>query len=163
MTATTTRPPTAGEPAEATGPAPPPAPARRGRGGLVIAAVVLAVGLVGAAFVLRSGGGDDPARAEPEPPKAGEVVPLDALTLNLADGRLARVGVAVELTERTTAADWDTAGGPSRMSDAIISRIGALRADEVTAERVRDELQAAGADRFGDEFLGVFLTELVVQ
>jgi flagellar FliL protein len=159
MTATTSRPPANDAEASA---APPPPPAKKGRFPLVLAAVVLAVGLVGAAFVLRSGGGEAEA-AEPEPPKAGEVVPLDALTLNLADGRLARVGVAVELTETTTAADWEKSGGPSRMSDSLISRIGALRAGEVTADRVKEELRAAGEDRFGEEFHGVYLTELVVQ
>ncbi|UDY37191.1 flagellar basal body-associated FliL family protein [Dermatobacter hominis] len=161
MTATTTRTPTADEGGETPSPSAP-APAKKGRFPVVVAAVVLAVGLVGAAFVLRGGGGAAE-EVEPEPPKAGEVVPLDALTLNLADGHLARVGVAVELTESTTAADWEKAGGPSRMSDSVISRIGALRAEEVTAERVKDELHDAGADRFGDEFHGVYLTELVVQ
>lgn len=140
-----------------------PAP-KRGRRGIVLAAVVLAVGLVGAAFVMRSGGdGDAAGPPEPEEPKAGEVVPIDALTLNLADGHLARVGVAVELTETTPAAEWTKSGGPSRMSDAVISRIGALSAAEITPARVKEELHAAGEERFGDEFRDVYLTELVVQ
>ncbi len=160
MTATTARPPATDADDAAPAPAP---PAKKGRFPVVIAAVVLAIGLVGAAFVLRSGGGGETETSEPEAPKAGEVVPLDALTLNLADGHLARVGVAVELAETTPAAEWEKAGGPSRMSDALIARIGSLKADEVTAERVKEELHDAGEDRFGEEFHGVYLTELVVQ
>ncbi|HET9443508.1 MAG TPA: hypothetical protein VFO65_09305, partial [Acidimicrobiales bacterium] len=92
---------------EAPAPAKEPAEAKKARSNL-IPAVVVAVGLLGGGFMMSRGGGqaagaapaDAAAHGEVEgehEPEPGEILVLDPITLNLADGRFLKVGLALQL------------------------------------------------------------------
>lgn len=148
---------------------PPRAPKSRS---LVLPALILAVGLVAGGFLMGSGGSDAPAEegagAEEEHEVVpGEVVPLDPMTLNLADGHYLRLGVAVELVEGVPGAEWVEHGESSKYVDAVIEKVGGWSSEQLTAEGGRDELKgalrAAGTELFEHEFHEVYLTEFIVQ
>ncbi len=146
-----------------------PEPARKKRSNL-IPALIVAVGLLGAGFMVRTADkGDestDSAAAEEEL-VPGEIVQLEPMTLNLADGRYLRLGLAVELVEGVPGAEWMEHGGSSRYMDLIIDRIGERTGEEIVAAGGRDDLKEllrdGGAELFPEEFSEIYVTEFIVQ
>lgn len=94
-------------------------------------------------------------------PKPGEVAPLDAIQLNLADGHYLRLGLALQLTEGATEVDG------SKALDAAIEVFSGHTVGEVnqasTRERLRDQLEKKLEDRYEDEVMDVYFTEFVTQ
>lgn len=130
-----------------------------------------ALALLGGGYVVTSGGGSadaaEPAEevAEPVP---GAVVTLDAITLNLADGRFLKVGIALQLVEGAPApAEADVAGFAAPALDEAISTLGAMSYQDLVAPGGRDAAKAALstqiAERYEGDVLGVYFTELVMQ
>ncbi len=148
-------------------PAPPP-PRKRSN---LVPAIVLAVGLLGAGFMISSANkgakAAEPAEAVEEEVLPGEIVQLDAMTLNLSDGRYLRLGLAVELVEGVPGAEWVEHGESSKYMDLIIDRVGEWSGEQVTAEGGRDELKEllreGGEELFAGEFSEVYVTEFIVQ
>lgn len=147
--------------------------AGRSKGGTWgLAALFLVVGAVAGPRVL--GGGAAPAAGSAEPTSTtvatGPVVSLDAITLNLSDGRLLQVGVALELAPDAVpheAEEDDPTHGYAKALDAAIDVLGrqtmaALLApggrDQAKAELV-EALQAA----YHGEVVGVFFHRFVMQ
>ena len=78
---------------------------KKGKSNL-LPAIVVAAGLLGGGYFMSGGGGAKAAKAAAEgatttttAEKHGEVVKLDSITLNLADGRFVKLGLALELKE----------------------------------------------------------------
>ena len=148
--------------------APAPPPKKRSN---LIPALVLAVGLLGAGFMVSSavkgGGATDDAAAAEEEVVPGEIVQLEPMTLNLTDGRYLRLGLAVELVEGVPGEEWIEHGGSSRYMDLIIDRVGERSGEEIVAKGGRDELKEllrdGGAELFADEFSEIYVTEFIVQ
>lgn len=144
-------------------------PARSGRKKLVIG--IAAVALLAGGYVLTSGGGsaDAAATAEvPDAPVAGQVVPLDTITLNLADGRFLKVGLALQLVEGVAApAAGDVAGFAAPALDEAISLLGTMSYDALVApggrDRAKAELSARIGERYEGDVIAVYFTELVMQ
>lgn len=143
----------------------PSAPSKR-RSNL-LPAIVLAVGLVAAAFLLRPGPSSDGAAATTTTVAPGPTVALDPMTLNLGDGSLLRIGVAIELAEDVDAAAFSEHGSMNRLRDLIIFEVSELGVEQVSGSDGLDALKATlteGAERlYGEEFHGLYLTDLVVQ
>lgn len=146
---------------------PPPAPKRRSN---LVPAIIVAVALLGAGFMVRSadkGDSTEAAADEVDELVPGEVVPLEPVTLNLADGRYLRLGVAVELVEGVSGSEWSEHGGASRFMDLIIDRVGEHTGDDLATSEGRDDLKQllrdGGAELFDEEFSEVYVTQLVVQ
>ena len=145
-----------------------PAPGRKKRSNL-IPALIVAVGLLGAGFMVRTAdkGGDADEAAVEEAIVPGEIVQLEPMTLNLADGRYLRLGLAVELAEGVPASEWAEHGGSSRYMDLIIDRVGDRTGDEIAAPGGRDDLKEllrdGGAELFDEEFSEIYVTEFIVQ
>jgi flagellar FliL protein len=106
----------------------------------------------------------DPACA----PALGSVLKLDPVTVNLADGRYLRLGLALQLTE---GADpkllTEETGGGSRALDAAVTLFGAKSYDELVAPESRAAAKAelsrrVAADSAGT-VTGVYVTEFVMQ
>ena len=150
-------------------PAAPTAKPKRHRSNLV-PALIIAAGLVAGGFFMGSGGSGDPEAPAEEPEEEvvpGEMVTLEPMTLNLADGRYLRLGLAVELVEGVPGKEWVEHGGSSRYMDLIIDRVGGWSGEQLTAEDGRGELKellrSGGSELFEEEFSEVYLTEYIVQ
>lgn len=139
-----------------------PGPVGRGRGPLLVAVVVV-LALVGAGvwfFLLRP---DGDAAAEPEPePEVGEVVALDPVSINLADGSYLRLGIALQ---QSAEADEEVEG--SAALDAAVQVFSGRSVAELSQPPAREELKAALLDRvraaYPEEVVDLYFTEFVTQ
>ncbi len=130
---------------------------------VVIVAVVVVLGAAAAAYLMlgRSGGG--PAEPKPAPtPVAGQVVAVDAVSVNLAGGHYLRLGLALQLS--TDAGDTpDTA----RVLDLAIALYSGRSVDDVSQPATRDQLKAQLLGdlqkAYGPEVMDVYLTDYVTQ
>lgn len=142
------------------------APAAKSRGvrkPLLVAAGVAVLGGAGyAAFALGLVGGAPAAEAAPEEPVPGQVLEVDAISLNLADGHYLRLGLGLQLTEEVTEVP-----DPSRALDLAIAtfsgRTVAEVTDPTTREALKDELAAQLHDAYEGEVMDVYLTNYVTQ
>jgi flagellar FliL protein len=153
--------------ARSAGPAPAPAapepeaPKRRRRWPLLVVALValVAAGAVAAWFFLRT---PDAEAAPPPAPEPGEVLKVDPVSLNLADGHYLRLGLGLQLT-----ADVEEPPDPARALDLAIALFSGRPVQEVSDPATRDELKAQLAEQLEEayegEVLDVYLTEYVTQ
>ncbi|MFI2753215.1 flagellar basal body-associated protein FliL [Cellulomonas sp. P22] len=130
---------------------------------VVVVAVVLLLGGGGAAYFL--GVFDSGASAAPSAPPAptpGEVLAVEPVSLNLADGHYLRVGLGLQLT-----ADVTEAPDPSRAVDAAIALFSGRTVEEVTDPTTRDALKAQLVEQLAEvyegEVMDVYLTNYVTQ
>ena len=149
--------------------------AKGGRSNL-LPAVVLAVGIAaGGYFVGGSGAAADPdasdEAAEVVELEPGEVVELDSVTVNLANGRFLRVGVAV-----LTSSEFESLDGEprefkpehqSRLRDQLIAMFAGRDVSTLTGAENLDAAKAEMLDRINvvldGHALEVYLTEFVSQ
>lgn len=138
------------------------APSAKSRNKLVlIAAPLLALALAWYLLLGPGSGSDEDAHAEPV---AGEVVPLEAITMNLADGRLLKVGIALQLAEGV-GEEHPISG--SIALDETITFLGEHTYTQLAAPAERAKAKAAlskrVAERYHSEVLEVYFTEFVMQ
>ena len=163
-------------PKEAT---PPPAPPSepKGKRGAMVPAIIVAVALLLAAFMLKGGGGGStppaPSTSETTVAAAGaahgdpaHVVALDAITLNLADGRFLKLGLALQLDEGVEI-EGEPANFGARALDETIDLMGSYTFKELSApgarEKAKDKLSEAVAEAYDGAVLAVYFTEFVMQ
>lgn len=109
--------------------------------------------------------GPGPGAKEPEAKAvvAGEVLALEPITMNLADGRLLKLGLALQLVAEP--AEEEVSG--SMALDEAISLLGEHTYDQLSASAARDaakgELSQRVADRYHGDVLEVYFTEFVMQ
>lgn len=141
----------------------------KGRAKLLLGALVVALLVAGYVFTSGSGGGATAEAAETvEEVVPGEVVALSPITLNLADGRFLKVGLALQLPEGVPApADGDVAGFAAPALDEAISMLGSRTYADLVAPGGRDEAKVALSERltarYEGDVIGVYFTELVMQ
>jgi flagellar FliL protein len=126
-----------------------------GRRKLVIGLVLVV--LLGACawwFMLR------PAAAEAEP-VPGEVVPLEAIQVNLADGHYLRIGIALQATEDAHEIDGSAA------LDATIAMFSGRSQEQLSLPQVRSRLKTKLGHQLEEAYHGdvmeVFFTDFVTQ
>lgn len=94
-------------------------------------------------------------------PKPGEVVPMEAMQVNLAGGHYLRLGLALQLTETAHKVDG------SKALDAAISVFSGRPIGEVNKpavrERLRHRLTTMLEERYHGEVMEVYFTEYVTQ
>jgi flagellar FliL protein len=166
MTATDTRSPDAEDAPEET-PAEPVATVVKKRSNLV-PAIVVAVGLIVAAFLMKPA----PAPAEEKEAEEVEIIPgematIEPITLNLSDGHYLRLGVGVELVEGVPAGEFLEGGHAAKFKDLMIAEVGDLTVDQVTTsegrEALKETLRGGAHHLFEEEFSELYFTEAVVQ
>ena len=101
-----------------------------------------------------------------EPPQPGEVLVIERLSINLADGHYLRLGFSMQMTD-------DAGGGHggevdlSRAQDAAIGLFSGRSIDEVASPEGREALKAQlAADLaviYHDTVMDVYLTDYVTQ
>lgn len=131
---------------------------------------VLVAALIGGYVTLSGGGEADAAQeaVEAPAPVEGPVVTLEPITLNLADGRFLKVGLALQLVEGVPApAPADVPGFAAPALDDSISLLGALSYADLVAPGGRDAAKQALTERISARYEGdvmaVYFTELVMQ
>jgi len=96
-----------------------------------------------------------------EAPKAGEVVALEPIQINLAAGHYLRVGVALQLTETAHEVDG------SKALDATIATFSGRGLEEVLASKERThlkkELLTELEHLYHGDVMDVYFTEYVTQ
>lgn len=101
-----------------------------------------------------------PSGPEPEP-LPGEVVPLEAIQINLEEGHYLRVGLALQLVEGAHEIDG------SKALDATIDLFSGLSIEEITASKdrkhLKEELEKELEHSYHGEVLGVYFTDFVTQ
>ncbi|MDN4173550.1 flagellar basal body-associated FliL family protein [Nocardioides sp. SOB77] len=129
-------------------------PAGGGRKKLVLLLVlVLVAGAAAYWFLLRPG-----SDAEPVP---GEVLVMEPVQVNLADGHYLSVGIALQLVEGAAHADG------SKALDATIDLFSGREPDELVRARnrnaLKEELMEELDHRYHGEVLDVYFTQFVTQ
>ena len=98
-----------------------------------------------------------------EKPTPGEVVQLEPITMNLADGRLLKVGLALQLVAEPKEAEVTG----SVALDEAISFLGqhtyAQLAVPATREAAKQELSKRVSKRYHGDVLEIYLTDFVMQ
>lgn len=131
---------------------------------LIVVVGVLVVAGAAAWFLLGRGGGREAEHAAEPAPEPGEVVQVEPISVNLADGHYLRLGLGLQLT-----AD---AGGhgpvdPSRALDLAIAlysgRPMAEVSDPATREALKAELKHQLDEAYHGEVMDVYLTNFVTQ
>ena len=138
-------------------PAAPPAPEEPAGGGrkkLVLGLVVLAVAAAAAWwFLLRP--------TVPAEPVPGEVLTLEPIQVNLADGRYLRIGIALQLSAEAEEADG------SKALDATIDLFSGVDQAELARAGQRQELKRQLEETLHEDYHGevleVYFTEFVTQ
>lgn len=134
---------------------------------IIIAALVIVIGGAAAYFFLLKPGGGEPA-AEPEP-EPGEVLTVEPISLNLADGHYLRLGFAMQLTADAAAGEGEGEGGidTSKAIDTAIELYSGRTVAEVsgTDSRValKDQFLAQLNEGYHDTVMEVNFTNYVTQ
>lgn len=137
----------------------PEAPAKKSKKLLfIIGGAVVAAG-AGAYFFLFAGSGEEKAEPEVIP---GEVLTVEAMSLNLADGHYLRLGLGLQLV-----ADLQEDVDAAKARDAAIALFSGRTVAEVTDPETRDALKAELSEILVDDYHGevieVYLTDYVTQ
>lgn len=131
---------------------------------LLIVGVVVVLAAAAAYYFLVMSKAD--ATAEPPAPEPGAVHKVEAMSINLADGRYLRIAVGLQLT----AGDGGHGGGEfddSKARNAIIDQFTGLTVAEVSPiearEALREQLATTLDESYHGEVMDVFLTDFVFQ
>ncbi len=148
----------------------PPAAEKAGRekprGLLVVLVVVVAVLVAaGAGWYFLLGPSHAAAAAAPAPtttPVAGQVLAVDAVSVNLAGGHYLRLGLAIQLSSTVK-----TSPNTSRALDLAIALYSGRSVDEVSVPATRDQLKSQLLQQlqqaYGAGVMDVYLTDYVTQ
>ena len=150
----------------------------RGSGNL-IPAIVVAVGLVAGGFFMNQGG--TPAKAEAKEPTAhkaeevathGPVQNLESITLNLADGRFLKVGLALQLADAAEGEEAEELPAAKAL-DVAITLLGSYTMDQLADPKMRELVKKKLSEQVSAAYVDpetsaslvtkVYFTEFVMQ
>jgi flagellar FliL protein len=124
---------------------------------IILVMVLMAGGY--AAYTFMGGGGGTEVEAPPEP---GAVVPLESITVNLADGHFLKIRIAIQAT-----AEAAEAPDGSKALDLTISQFSNVRLGELASTEGRDhakeQLREKIVEAYEGEVMDLYLTEFVMQ
>jgi len=141
------------------------AAAKGGKKKKILLAVPLLLALVaGWFFVLGPGSGG--ATEKPAKPEPGEVLQLQPITMNLADGRLLKLGLALQLPLEPAEGGHGEVSGSVALDEAI-AYLGEQTYEQLAAPGARQaakkELSHRVEKRYHHGVLEVYFTEFVMQ
>ena len=134
------------------------APAEETKGGrgkllLILVALLLVGGGAGWWFFLRP--------TEPPKPVPGEVMPLEPIQVNLADGHYLRIGIALQLEAEAHEVDG------SKALDTVIELFSGVDTAELAKpshrEELKHELSKELEHAYHGDVMEVYFTEFVTQ
>lgn len=125
---------------------------------LLIVLIVL-VAAAGSAYAVLGKGGDAKAAEKPKP---GAVATLEAIHINLADGRYLKLGLALQATAKVKEAP-----DGSKALDIAIGLFSGRSLEEVNDPKERAKLKKELKEKVGEayehEVMDVYFTEFVTQ
>ena len=132
----------------------------------LLVVVVFLLGAVTAGwyfFLAPSAGTAKDAEASPKP---GEVLPLEPITMNLADGRLLKVGIALQLPLPKDGGKEEELNGSVAL-DETISFLGRYRYADLASPDSREvakaKLSTRVSERYHGEVMQVYFTEFIMR
>jgi len=133
----------------------------------LVPAIVLAVGIAaGGYFMGGSGEAAHSGEAATTTMPAGEIVTMEPISVNLADGHFLKVGLGVQLSEAGNAEEFPK-GPMAKVKDMLIDQLaGANMAELATKEgkeKVKHELTERAKEEFEGEVLDFYFTDFVMQ
>jgi flagellar FliL protein len=134
-----------------------------GRRKLLLIAVPL-IALVAGWYLLLGPGSGSGEPEVPKEPEAGEVLSLEPITMNLADGRLLKLGLALQVVADPSSGHGVT--GAVALDEAI-AYLGGQTYDQLVSPEARqaakDELSRRVSERYHHDVIEVYFTEFVMQ
>jgi flagellar FliL protein len=98
------------------------------------------------------------------PPAGGEVVPIEAMTVNLAGGHFLKVAAGVQLVKgKATATDFNVSQAAQAVIDEFSNRTVQSLSSNAAREKLRKDLVANVKKAYPEEVFDVFLTQFVYQ
>ncbi|WP_448059130.1 flagellar basal body-associated FliL family protein [Cellulomonas hominis] len=134
---------------------------KKSRRRLVLVLVAALVVVAAAAYYFLGRGAADPG-VEP-PPEPGVVLPVDAISLNLADGHYLRIGLGLQLTADVGEEKPDTSKAVDLAIALFSGRTVAEVSDPATREQLKAQLLTELTDAYEGEVMDVYLTDYVTQ
>ena len=156
---------------------------KKGKGNL-IPAVVVAVGLVGGAYMMKGGGSKkaaagttvaaggattttDAMQAPATAKSLAQVAKLEDITLNLADGHFLKLGLALQLAPKGVVTDYTTGGAAAKALDLAIGVFGTENYAQLVQPAQREQAKAELAKKvvaaYNGQVQGIYLTDFVMQ
>jgi flagellar protein FliL len=128
--------------------------------------IVLVLVLAGAGAYVMLGKGKKP--AAPPAPVAGTVLALDSVTLNLADGRYLKLGMALQFTKEASVSGEGTAPlDGSKALDLAIAQLSDRQIISLNSAAARSKAKAtlmkAITKAYDGAVMDVYFTEFVMQ
>jgi len=126
---------------------------------MIVAAVLLLGGGGGAAYFMFGSSGKSTAKPKPVP---GVVLPLDAITVNLAGGHYLKIHLALQ----TTADAGDKVDGSQALDLTVAEFSNHDMAEYASADaraRAKAELLKSVAKAYDDKIMDIYFTEFVMQ
>ena len=139
-------------------------PAKKGKKKLlmIVAAGFMVAAGVGGYLMFAGGKGSGEAEAKEPEPEAGEVVVMDAITVNLKDGHYLKIKIALQATA-------DAAHEPegSKALDLAIDQFSEYEMGELSTTKGRHEakekLREHVEEAYHGDVMDVYFTEFVMQ
>lgn len=139
----------------------------------LVPALVLAAGIAAGGYFMGSGGSapactGDKCTTEATTPKKtpGQIANMDAMTINLADNRFLKVGLAVQLAEGIEAAEF-AKGDISKIKDMLIDLLAGAKMEELQSvegrQKIKEEIKKRSEKAFEGNVLDVYFTDFVMQ
>ena len=133
----------------------------------LLPAVVLAIGIAAGGYFMGgsaapAAGGDATTTTLP----AGEIVTMDPISVNLAEGHFLKVGLGVQLSEAGSPEEFPK-GPMAKVKDMLIDELAggdmASLSTKEGKEKVKEELTKRAEEEFEGEVLGFYFTDFVMQ
>jgi flagellar protein FliL len=125
---------------------------------IIIAAVVLIGGGVGGFMMF----GSKKSTAKPAP-KPGVVVPLDAITINLADGHYLKIAMSLQMTAAAGTEALDGSQAQDLAIDEYSNRPMAELLTNASREKSKTELLTKVEKAYEDKIMDIYFTTFVIQ
>jgi flagellar FliL protein len=146
------------------------APAEKKKGGrkkLVVVVVVLVVVGVAAKMTVLKKPAEEAAGGTTTTLAGGELVPVEAMSVNLADGHYLKIGVAIELVEGEQAKEFEKSGETNKVRDLIISTASTRGTAELSTPEgkaaFKEALDHGASELYEESYHGIYLTDFVMQ
>lgn len=136
---------------------------KKSRKKLLAVVAVLAIAGGGAGYTFFGPGKSaEAAEKKPPPPELGEVLVIDPISINLADGHYLKLGLGLQAV-----AEPEHAPEGSKALDAAIALYSGRSMEELSdpqaRKKLKEELTSAVEEEYHDEVVGVYFREYVMQ